>query len=52
MFFPEKGQSAKGNDAIMLCFECPVRAECQDYRKRTGTNYGIWAAEYTDRHGS
>lgn len=51
IFFPEKGQSAKGNEAIMLCFGCPVREQCDEYQKRTNTNYGIWAAKYTKRHG-
>lgn len=51
MFFPEKGQAAKGNEAILICFECPVRDACDDYRKRTDTRFGIWAAKYTDRHG-
>lgn len=51
LFFPEKGQSARGNEAIMVCFGCPVRKQCDDYRKTTDTRYGIWAGQYTDRHG-
>lgn len=51
MFFPEKGQALKGNDAIMICFSCPVRNECDDYQKRTDTRFGIWAGKYTKRHG-
>lgn len=49
LFFPEKGQSQRGNDAILTCFSCPVRSDCRDYRQRTNTNYGIWAGEYTKR---
>lgn len=49
LFFPEKGETAKGNAAIMVCFGCPVRRNCEDYRDRTGTEYGIWAGSYTKR---
>ncbi len=48
-FFPERGQAKLGNDAIITCFRCPVRAECDDYRKRTGSDYGIWAGRFTKR---
>lgn len=51
LFFPEKNETAKGNKAIMICFSCPVRRECEDYRERTGTEYGIWAGSYTKRGG-
>jgi hypothetical protein len=43
-FFPGKGQTADANPAIRACFVCPVRAECDDYRKRTGSRDGVWAA--------
>lgn len=49
LFFPEKNERKKGNEAILTCFNCPVRSECKDYRKRTGSEYGIWAGEYTKR---
>lgn len=49
IFFPEKAQAEVGNEAIMVCFTCPVRAECDDYRKRTGSAYGIWSGKYTKR---
>lgn len=49
LFFPEKGETAKGNQAIMICFACPVRKECDSYRERTGTEYGIWAGSFTKR---
>lgn len=51
LFFPEKGQTDIGNAAIMVCFGCPVRRECDDYRNRTGTEHGIWAGTYTKRGG-
>jgi hypothetical protein len=40
-----------GNKAIMICFSCSVRAECKEYRVSTGSDYGIWAGEFTKRHG-
>lgn len=49
MFFPEKNNLAEGNKAIELCVSCPVFNECADYRKKTGTRHGIWAAQYTKR---
>lgn len=51
LFFPEKGETDKGNAAIMVCFSCPVRRDCEDYRTRTNTEYGIWAGSYTKRGG-
>nr|DAK84380.1 MAG TPA: Transcriptional regulator [Caudoviricetes sp.] len=29
--------------------KCPVRVECQDYRKRTGSTDGIWGGKTTKR---
>lgn len=49
IFFPERGQTVLGNKAIMTCFTCPVRVECKEYRKRTDTEYGIWAGEWSRR---
>jgi hypothetical protein len=49
VFFPERGQAILGNEAILACFNCPVRAECKDYKARTGSDYGIWAGEYSKR---
>lgn len=49
VFFPEVGQAILGNKAIITCFDCPVREECKDYKARTGTEYGIWAGEFSRR---
>lgn len=49
MFFPDKSNLAEGNEAIMLCFQCPVRKECKKYKKETGTKFGIWAGEFSKR---
>lgn len=51
-FFPERGQAIVGNQAILACFGCPVRTECKDYKDRTGSDYGIWAGEYSKRTAS
>lgn len=43
IFFPEKGQPA--DVAQLICFECPVLQQCNEYKARTNTQYGIWAAQ-------
>jgi hypothetical protein len=48
-FFPERGHTAVANEAILACFGCKVRKQCDDYKERTGTEYGIWAGEFTER---
>lgn len=48
-FFPEKNDTKIANDAIMVCFGCSVRKECKDYKKRTDSNHGIWAGEFSKR---
>jgi len=48
-WFPERGQSTVGNIAKNICFECPVRKQCDDYNKRTGPNEGIWAGKIQKR---
>lgn len=40
-WFPSKGQSA--NPGKIFCFTCPVRVECESYRDRTYSEYGMWA---------
>lgn len=50
-FFPERGQALVGNQALITCFKCPVRVECDDYKKRTNTEFGIWAGKYSKRGG-
>lgn len=50
LFFPEKGQSALINEAILnFCFKCPVRRECKQYQKDTGADSGVWGGEYIGR---
>lgn len=49
LFFPEKNDTSSINKAVMTCFTCPVRQECKDYSNRTGSDYGIWAAEQKKR---
>lgn len=41
LWFPERGESA--NAGKIVCFTCPVRPECADYRTRTDSRYGMWA---------
>lgn len=50
-WFPERGQVELANEAMTVCFFCPVRSDCRDYRKRTGSTYGIWAGEYHENKG-
>ena len=46
-WFPGKGHSL--NTGKIKCFTCPVRAECEDYRKRTGSKYGMWAGKIVNK---
>jgi hypothetical protein len=50
-WFPERGQTALANEAMTVCFFCPVRVECRAYRKHTGSSHGIWAGEYQENKG-
>jgi len=47
IFFPEKG--GLPNEAMMVCFSCVVRKQCDDYRERTKTKHGVWAARHLKR---
>jgi transcription factor WhiB len=49
MFFPEKGESKKAEEAKRICMECPVMPECLDYYQRLSPSYGIWATQITRR---
>ena len=40
-WFPGKGESL--NTGKIICFTCPVRAECDQYRLRTKSRHGMWA---------
>jgi len=42
-WFPEKGESH--NPGKIVCILCPVREQCDDYRIKTDSRYGIWAAK-------
>lgn len=46
-WFPRKGESQ--NPGKILCFTCPVRAECHDYKVRTGSHDGMWAGQIEKR---
>lgn len=46
-WFPGKGHSL--NTGKIVCFTCPVRKECKDYRDRTKSRYGMWAGEILKR---
>ena len=39
-WFPEKG--ASNNQAIAICRQCPVAAECLDYALANQERFGIW----------
>lgn len=42
LFFPKQGQhTAKGR---MICLACVVKAQCDEYAARTGSE-GVWAGE-------
>ena len=49
IFFPEKGDSASGNEAILTCFNCQVRVQCKEYKELTESSDGIWSGEYSQR---
>lgn len=46
-WFPAKGEST--TQGKIACFTCPVRAECNDYRVRTHSEFGMWAGEIQKR---
>lgn len=48
-FFPERGQHVLANKAILTCLYCPVMDECEDYRRRTDTQHGVWGGTYYTR---
>lgn len=50
LFFLERGQSSKPAKAI--CATCTVGAECEDYRRRTKTEYGIWNGRTAKRYSA
>lgn len=46
-FFPVRGQSQKL--AKQTCMACPVKAECEEYAIRSGSQWGIWAGKIRKR---
>lgn len=46
-WFPGKGHSL--NTGKIICFTCPVRAECEDYKDRTKSEWGMWAGTIKKR---
>lgn len=48
-FFPDKGQSTLGNKAVVTCFGCIVGDRCDEYKRVTGSKYGIWNGKYSER---
>lgn len=49
VFFPELGGLESMNRARWSCFVCPVKVECLDYKKRTHSEYGMWAGEFSTK---
>lgn len=49
LFFPERGKHVKVNDALAYCIQCPVIADCRDYRERTKSDFGVWAGKLYTR---
>lgn len=48
LFFPSvNGPAARKQiaEAIEICKQCPVIAECAAERERTDSTYGVWAAK-------
>lgn len=49
-WFPEKGQSH--NPGKIVCIQCRVREQCDEYREKTDSRYGIWAAKTYTTNGT
>lgn len=49
VFFPERGESQKPGKAI--CAPCPVKDDCEEYRRRTGSTHGMWGGKMVKRSG-
>lgn len=49
-FFPGKGESRETGQ--LMCFTCGVRRECDDYRRRTNSEHGMWAGVIQKRKKS
>lgn len=45
-FFPRRGEAAQAiKEARIICESCPVIAACDEYRRLTGSKFGIWAGK-------
>ena len=42
VFFPERGGPGSPARAKLVCFRCPVQADCLDYALADDTTAGIW----------
>lgn len=47
-WFPDKGESP--NPGKIMCFTCPVKVECKEYRDRTDSRHGMWGGEIKGRN--
>lgn len=50
IFHADKGRSKDRLEAMMTCMRCPVQVECQDYRARIDSNFGIWGGKLETRN--
>lgn len=48
IFFPERGRLNDVAKARWTCFVCPVSAQCDEYRNKSGSEYGIWAGKFKE----
>lgn len=48
LFFPEKGEISKANQAKRLCESCDVRDACREYAIERGEPFGIWGGTTVD----
>lgn len=45
-FFPRRGEAAQAlKEAKRICASCPVIDACAEYRRLTGSKFGIWAGQ-------
>lgn len=49
IFFPERGRLDDVNKAKWTCFVCPVSQQCDEYRDRSGSDYGMWAGRFKEK---
>ena len=49
LFFPGQGQSGKAQQAVEICFQCPVQIECHDYACKEKIEHGVWGGSTADQ---